>query len=44
MKIDYMLKKPILKIIIIIIIITIIKIFSNVLMAAILKMVITKAQ
>ena len=43
MKIDYMLKKPILKIIIIIIII-IIKIFSNVLMAAILKMVITKAQ
>ena len=40
MKIDYMLKKPILKIIIIIII----KIFSNVLMAAILKMVITKAQ
>ena len=43
MKIDYMLKKPILKIIIIIII-TIIKIFSNVLMAAILKMVITKAQ
>ena len=42
MKIDYMLKKPILKIIIIIIII--IKIFSNVLMTAILKMVITKAQ
>ena len=42
MKIDYMLKKPILKIIIIIIII--INIFSNVLMAAKLKMVITKAQ